>query len=69
MGMNGNNCQFKNIIRKGNKQMLQWLLGFLLFMILSGGFGFAVGVLAGRAIERAQAAEIFQEYYIERDIK
>ena len=45
--------------------MLDYLFIFLLFMSVSGGFGFLAGYLAGRAAERAELQKIIERWYDE----
>lgn len=52
-----------NNIRKVVLQLLDYLFIFLLFMSISGGFGFLAGYLAGRATERAELQKIIERWY------
>ena len=43
--------------------MLDYLFIFLLFMSVSGGFGFLAGYLAGRACERTELKKTISKFY------
>ena len=44
-------------------QMIDFLFAFLLFMCVSGGFGFLAGYLAGRACERTELKKVIERWY------